>query len=67
MNRHLEKVFDYLCSDEILDLFSNQQSCIDQLQVIYSGSDCLNNNQFQDEYNNILSELVCFIEKFENL
>ncbi|VDK80448.1 unnamed protein product [Litomosoides sigmodontis] len=51
MNTHLERIYDYYCSDQFAKLTLNEESCIEKLQLIYNRSECSDVTHFSNAYN----------------
>ncbi|VDO35549.1 unnamed protein product, partial [Brugia timori] len=54
MNTHLEKIYDYYCSNSFINSLLNQESCIEKLHSICNQSECSNVDLFSDAYNSLL-------------
>ncbi|EJW76410.1 hypothetical protein WUBG_12678, partial [Wuchereria bancrofti] len=53
MNTHLEKIYDYYCSNSFINSLLNQESCIEKLHSICNESQCSNVDLFSDGYNSL--------------
>uniref|UniRef100_A0A8R1XZA9 Uncharacterized protein n=1 Tax=Onchocerca volvulus TaxID=6282 RepID=A0A8R1XZA9_ONCVO len=58
---HLEKIYDYYCSDSIANLLLNEESCIEKLHSIYNENDCSDITHVLDEHTILFQKESIFL------